>query len=616
MSEPRLGVGCVVYGCSVDGVAHLAVHDLPLPEGSDGPLEPDRLLATAPALRPARSLGGGSWCLTLDRSTAVYLAVDGDLWLQPLDGSSARRLTDGGADRSISGPVALADGATVAYTVDMAEVWSVDVGTGAVRRHDDGRHSFVLDVCAMPSSAAGHPLAGWNAWDEPDMPWDHSVVCCSDGTTVVDPPGAVQQVRSDATGSVWCVRDDSGWLNVWRDGRPVVDEPFEHAGPTWGPGQRSYAVSPDGRSVAYTRNEGGFGRLCVATLVDSTVSASVVEVAKAVHGQLDWFGTNVVALRTGGRTPTQVVLYDTRDWSRRTVAVGPPSEWLSSPWRDELIEPSLHEVPVADGVVHARLYSPPGSQPDQDPTSIGLPGRRDVAERSIATQRLIVWLHGGPTDQWQVTFMPRIAYWCSRGWHVLVPDHRGSTGHGRASQQSLRGEWGVMDVEDTLAATRWAHGRGIGTPGRTVLMGGSAGGFTALGAIAADPSLYAAAAVAYPVSDLVDLTERSHRFERHYTDTLVGALPAAADDYRRRSPVWNADRFVTRPLLVLHGDVDPVVPVEQSRVFVDRVRAAGGDAELHVYAGEGHGFRQRATQLDEYERIGRFLERVFGGGGR
>ena len=50
----------------------------------------------------------------------------------------------------------------------------------------------------------------------------------------------------------------------------------------------------------------------------------------------------------------------------------------------------------------------------------------------------------------------------------------------------------------------------------------------------------AAAAVAYPVTDLADLTERSHRFERHYTDTLVGALPAATDEYRRRSPAWNA----------------------------------------------------------------------------
>lgn len=435
------------------------------------------------------------------------------------------------------------------------------------------------------------------AWNPPDMPWDHAVVRCSDGTTLVDPSGSVQQWRVDAHGVAWAVRDDGGWLNVWRDGVPLVDEPFEHAGPTWGPGQRSFAVSPDGSSCVFTRNEGGFGRLCIARLDGAGGLVAVDDVAKAVHGQLDWRGRHVVALRTGGRTATQVVLYDTRDWSRRTVAVGPAAEWLDSPWRDELVEPTLHEVPVDGGVVHARLYSP--TRTDGPPA-----------------QHLIVWLHGGPTDQWQVTFMPRVAYWVSRGWQVLVPDHRGSTGHGRAYQQALRRQWGVVDVADTLAVTRWAHTNGLGTPARTVLMGGSAGGFTALGAIAAAPESFAAAAVAYPVADLADLVERSHRFERHYTDTLVGPLPAAADEYRHRSPVWRAEQFVTRPLLVLHGDVDPVVPVDQSRVFVDRVRAVGGDAELHVYAGEGHGFRQRANQLDEFERIGRFLDRVLGSGRR
>ena len=140
-------------------------------------------------------------------------------------------------------------------------------------------------------------------------------------------------------------------------------------------------------------------------------------------------------------------------------------------------------------------------------------------------------------------------------------------------------------------------------------MGGSAGGFTALGAVAAEPARFAATVVLYPVTDLVDLAERSHRFEQHYTDSLIGPLPAMLDEYRNRSPLSHADRYTTRPMLILHGDADPVVPVEQSRLFAERVRAAGGDAELHVYEGEGHGFRQRPNQLDEYRRIAGFLAR-------
>ena len=66
--------------------------------------------------------------------------------------------------------------------------------------------------------------------------------------------------------------------------------------------------------------------------------------------------------------------------------------------------------------------------------------------RANASTRVLVWLHGGPTDQWQVTWMPRIAHWRSRGWNVLVPDHRGSTGHGRAYQQAMQGRLGALQA--------------------------------------------------------------------------------------------------------------------------------------------------------------------------
>lgn len=593
LSEPRLtrvgGVDVAVFGVAAAGEAWLEVVAL------DGG-RPSRRVATMPALRPARSLGGGSWCLTDEGDAVVYLAVDGDLWRQSLAGdddraAAAHRLTTTGPDRAISGPAATPDGRYVAYTVDMAEVWCLDLMTGATHRLDDGSDAFVID--AFTSDGA----VGWIGWSEPAMPWDHTrvreaSVPAPDGPrvrTLVERAGvAVQQARRAPDGVVMAIRDDDGWLNLWRADQPLVAEPFEHAGPTWGPGQRTYAWSPDGGAVAFTRNERGFGRLCVLDRATLRVS----EVARGVHAQLDWHGQHLVALRTGGTTPTQVVCYDTRTWERRTLAIGPDEQWAGA-WRDDLVEPELVEVSTGAAVVHARLYRATGD-----------------------SGRLIVWLHGGPTDQWQVTFMPRIAYWRSRGWSVLVPDHRGSTGHGRAYQQALRGRWGELDVADVVACTDWAHDAGIGRAERTVLMGGSAGGYTALLAIAESPSRYAAAAVAYPVTDLADLAERSHRFERHYTDSLVGPLPTTAAVHRERSPIWHADRWVHRPLLVLHGDADPVVPVQQSRVFVERVRAAGGDATLHEYPGEGHGFRRREHQLDEYARIEDFLHRTVPGAPR
>ncbi|MEI8239452.1 MAG: prolyl oligopeptidase family serine peptidase, partial [Actinomycetota bacterium] len=94
--------------------------------------------------------------------------------------------------------------------------------------------------------------------------------------------------------------------------------------------------------------------------------------------------------------------------------------------------------------------------------------------------------------------------------------------------------------------------------------------------------------------------------------SLVGPLPSSLATYVERSPAHHAGRFIGTPLLLLHGDSDPVVPVEQSLVFADRVRSAGGVVELHIYQGEGHGFRDAGHQLDEYARLEDFVARHAG----
>ena len=540
---------------------------------------PVRQLTAYPPPRAGRGIGGVCWCWSADGSAVIYAAIDGNLWLQPVPNGAVRQLTDHGPDRLASAPAAIADGRRVVYVVDEAEIWATSLdGSGKVgERLDDGSADFVIDPCPSPDGDS----VSWQAWNVPAMPWDASRIQLKvfgrTGIEEVRPSAAVQQIRFMPDGSLLCLRDDNGWLNLWLGDSPLVDEPFEHGGPTWGMGHRTFAASPDASRIAFTRNEAGFGSLCVLDIG----SGRVREVGRGVHGQLTWHAGRVAALRSGARTPTQVVVYDDATWQRSVVAVGPLSGWEDLP----LIEPELVDFEAPDhSTLHARLY---------------------LAD--APTDRMLCWLHGGPTDQWQVTFMPRVAYWRARGWNVLVPDHRGSTGHGRDYQQALHGSWGVVDVGDTVAAIVHAHSRGWGSTAHTAIVGSSAGGFTALGVVASSPGLVAAAIVAYPVTDLVDLAERSHRFERHYTDSLVGPLPDASMQYHDRSPVNFVDRLNRTPLLVMHGDNDPVVPIEQSIVFVERCRAAGGTVEFVAYEGEGHGFRQPENQLDEYRRMQDFL---------
>ncbi len=571
LTEPRLSPDGrhIVFAMASGGTAALMIDSL---DGS-----PVRQLTAYPPPRPGRGFGGGCWCWLPDGSAAIYTAVDGNLWLQPVPAGGVRRLTRHGPERAANAPAMCADGSRVVYVLDEAEVWSTRLDDGSTTRLDDGTADFVFDPCPTPDSSG----AWWQAWNVPDMAWDASRIqrAAFDRLEVGEdrPAATIQQIRFLADGRVACLRDDTGWLNVWLGDEPLVDEPFEHGGPTWGMGQRSFVVSPDGGRIAFTRNERGFGRLCVVDVATKVVT----DIGRGVHGQLSWEGGRLAALRSGARTPTQVVVYDDVTWEREVVAVGPLSGWEDL----SLAEPDLVEIVASDSsVIHGRLY------------------RADST-----TDHLLCWLHGGPTDQWQVTFMPRIAYWRSQGWNVLVPDHRGSTGHGRVYQQALRGRWGELDVGDIVDSIAHAHEHGWGSPRATAIVGSSAGGFTALGVVAARPELVAAAIVSYPVTDLSDLAERSHRFERHYTDSLVGPLPAAQSVYDQRSPLNVAEQLDRTPLLVMHGEDDPVVPVEQSRSFVDRCVEAGGDVELVVYEGEGHGFRRPENQLDEYRRMHSFL---------
>ena len=141
-----------------------------------------------------------------------------------------------------------------------------------------------------------------------------------------------------------------------------------------------------------------------------------------------------------------------------------------------------------------------------------------------------------------------------------------------------------------------------------VVMGGSAGGYTVLLSMALHPDVFAAGVDLYGVADLFALSEDTHRFEAHYLDTIVGPLPETYARYQERSPVNVADK-IARPLLILQGDKDEVVPLAQSEAIYKKLQSRGVDVEMKVYEGEGHGWRRLATVLDELDRVDRFLRR-------
>jgi dipeptidyl aminopeptidase/acylaminoacyl peptidase len=288
-------------------------------------------------------------------------------------------------------------------------------------------------------------------------------------------------------------------------------------------------------------------------------------------------------VRSGARTPGTLVVLTPDGSARHDLARGPVATFDAY----ELAEPRAVTWKSAGATAHGLLYTP--SSP---PGAGRLP--------------MIVLVHGGPTGQATAAWHPEIAYWVSRGWAVLRPNPRGSTGYGRAYAQALAGRWGERDVADVVAGIRTAGREGWCDPARVAIRGASSGGMVALLVAARAPDLVRAVVSESGVTDLHDLAATTHRFESRYTDWLVGELPGSAQRYTDRSPVTCA-ATIRAPVLVLHGTDDEVVPAAQAAALVSALERAGAVVDHRCYEGAGHGLRSAAHLEDALGRIDAFL---------
>jgi dienelactone hydrolase len=461
---------------------------------------------------------------------------------------------------------------------------------GAVRELASGADFYAFPV----PSPDGRRLA-WVCWNHPRLPWDGSelrVARVDDGV-----PGRGALVKGGTAESVlapvwhgdtslYLISDWPGWWNLYTlslasgPAEALYPAEEEFASPLWRLGERPYGVLADGR-LAVLHGCGGMrlGLLDPGTgeLTDLDIPYRIFASGLAVDGM------SVVAVAGGPSAPMSVIRVDmTTGKARKLYSPGrlPASGYLPKA-RKLTFEGKFGQE------VHAWVYPPANPE-------------ATVPEGELPPY--VVWAHGGPASAADRRADLEKAYFTSRGIGVVDVNYGGSAGHGRVYRERLRHQWGVVDVEDVIAAARALVDAGEADGDRLVIRGGSAGGWTALAAVTAHvaDSPFKAATSYYGITHARSFAATTHDFESRYTDGLIGPLPGFEASYAERSP---AQRVTSKtcPILQLHGQDDPIVPPTQAHALAAQLTHQGIPHALLEFKEESHGFRRPETIIAALE---------------
>ena len=230
----------------------------------------------------------------------------------------------------------------------------------------------------------------------------------------------------------------------------------------------------------------------------------------------------------------------------------------------------------------------------------------------------VIMPHGGPwaRDQWGFDGVAQ--FLANRGYAVLQPNFRGSTGFGKKYLNLGNDQWGTGTMQHDLSdGVKWLVDQGIADPKKIAIMGGSYGGYATLAGVAFTPELYAAGVSIVGPSSIVTLLQSIPPYWepiKKMFSVRVGDLenPKDMERMRAQSPLYSADK-ITAPLLVIQGANDPRVKKAESDRIVVAIRDRGRAVEYLVAPDEGHGFQGRMNNIATYAKVEEFLGAHLGG---
>ena len=561
------------------------------------------------SVRAGVGYGGGDF--STGKGQVFFVdAASGRLYRQPLSEGLPAPVTPGFG--SVAAPTLSPDGAWLLLIRSYEGQDSLEIVDAA---GENWPHKLVAgsDFYMQPVWHPDGNHIAWISWDHPNMPWDGTKLCYGKiNFSATGCPGLaeIEVVAGGEEISIFqpefspdgrylaYVSDESGWWQLYlynldtREYRQITHMSAEHGLPAWVQGMRSYGFSPDGRFVFFIRNRLGLNTLWRVELESGLEVQLPIDPNYTSLEQICVSSFGIALIASGAAVPARILTcsaqYDEAEQGhpvhiqRRAMTEEIPQEAYSNPeniaWKG-----------LDSGEVHGLYFSP-----------------HNPRFEAVEKPPLILNIHGGPTSQVGGQFNLKAQFFTSRGYAYLDVNHRGSSGYGRAYRNKLRGNWGIYDVQDAVSGANFLINQGWVDSRRIVIIGGSAGGFTVYKALEDYPEFFRAGICLFGISNQFALTAETHKFEAHYSDSLLGVLPEAAAVYRERSPIYYVDK-IQAPMAIFQGEDDRVVPRRQSDEVVEILKRNNIPVIYHVYPGEGHGFRKTETIQHMYQAIEKFL---------